>query len=437
MTQTQLNRFSVISSVIQGKTLIKEAALSLGLSERQVKRLKKGVIKEGPAFLFHKNSGRKPKHALTSELKEKIVKLKKSAIYENANFLHFKELLAEHEGIVLSYSCLHALLTEAGIKSPKKRRKVKPHHRRKRKPQEGLLIQMDASPFEWFSSAEKFALHGAIDDATGKIVGLYLAKHECLQGYFEVTRQILTNFGIPASIYADKHSIFISPNASKLTLEDQLNGKVVNDTQFGRALKELGINLIPAHSAPAKGRIERLWETLQSRLPVEFNIAGVSTVDQANAFLSQYLPKFNEMFFVEAQNPNTAYRPLTDDLDLSHILCVKHQRSVDNGGVFSFRNKLFKLVDGDIVPPRAKVDVLVSPSFGIKVSYKDFVFDTLPFVKPKRGSQSKSELPQADKKAPYVPPDSHYYKYGHSLVKKVSFEDSDSDILKMLEEIFL
>lgn len=434
MTQKQLNRYKAISMTIEGKITIREAAESLGLSERQIKRLKKGVMEQGPAFLIHKNTGRKPQHAFTDEIKNKIIALKQSDTYKHANFKHFMELLAEHEGISISYSCLHTILTNAGIKSPKKRRRFKPHRRRKRKPQEGLLIQMDATPFEWFGTNEKFTLHGAIDDATGKILGLYLAKNECLQGYFEVTWQILTKYGIPVSIYADRHSIFLSPNASKLTLEDQLAGKVINDTQFGRAMNELGITLIPARSPQAKGRVERLWETLQSRLPVEFKIAGITTVDKANEFLLQYIDKFNSLFAVEAQDSESAYRPISDDVDIAHVLCVKHQRTVDNGGVFSFYGNHFKVVCDDAIPPRAKIDVLVSPVFGVKAQYKDTVYETLPYVKSKRDKKIKSK--PAEKKT-YRPPDSHYYKYGHTLVKKVSFEDSDRDILKMLEEIFL
>nr|WP_242979096.1 hypothetical protein [Carboxydocella thermautotrophica] len=176
------------------------------------------------------------------------------------------------------------------------------------------------------------------------MVGLYLAKNECLQGYFEVIWQIVNKHGIPASIYADRHSIFLSQNASKLTIEDQLQGKVVNDTQFGRAMKELGITLIPARSPQAKGRVERLWETLQSRLPVEFKIAGITTIDEANEFLSQYIEKFNSQFAVKALEPETAYRALDQNIDIGHILCVKQKRTIDNGGVFSFYNRHFKVI---------------------------------------------------------------------------------------------
>lgn len=147
MSQKQLNRYTVISQLIEGNLTTREAAESLGLSERQIKRLKKGVMKEGPAFLIHKNTGRKPVHTIPDELVEKIIELRNSEKYKNSNFLHFQELLREHENIKISYKPLYNILTNAGFKSPKKRRKTKAHHRRKRKAQEGLLVQMDATPF--------------------------------------------------------------------------------------------------------------------------------------------------------------------------------------------------------------------------------------------------------------------------------------------------
>ena len=146
MSQKQLNRFIVISRVIENQITISEAAEKLGLSERQIKRIKKGVIKEGASFLTHKNTGRQPIHAISDDLKTQIVSLKNSDVYKEANFLHFQEILEEHEGIKVSYTPLYKILTSAGINSPKKRRKSKNHHRRKRKSQEGLLIQIDATP---------------------------------------------------------------------------------------------------------------------------------------------------------------------------------------------------------------------------------------------------------------------------------------------------
>jgi hypothetical protein len=295
---------------------------------------------------------------------------------------------------------------------------------------------MDATPFEWFGGTDKFSLHGAIDDATGKVVGLYLTKNECLHGYWELTRQLIRRHGIPVSIYADRHAIFLSQNAGKLSLEDQLRGKVVNDTQFGRAMTELGITLIAARSPQAKGRVERLWDTLQSRLPIEFALANITTIDQANDFLRSYSESFNLQFAVEPAQPGCAFRLLPSDVDLDSILCIKLQRVLDAGAVFSFYNRHFLLTPGPHSPPlpsKARISVLVSPHFGIRAQYNNAVFDVLPYIKP-----SKSFPPgKVRKKSSWSPPDSHYFKYGHSLVKKLTFEDADRDILHMLEDIFL
>ena len=147
MSQKQLHRFSVISMALEAKVTVSEAAKCLMLSERQIKRLKKGGREQDPAFLIHKNTNHKPKHAIPDKLKKKIVALKQSDNYIGANFTHFMELIAKHNKIKTSYSSLYRTLTEAGIKSPKKRRKPKAHNRRKRKPREGLLIQTDATLF--------------------------------------------------------------------------------------------------------------------------------------------------------------------------------------------------------------------------------------------------------------------------------------------------
>jgi transposase len=438
MSQKQLNRFTVITKVIDGGLSLAEAAASLQISPRQVIRLKKGVLAEGAACLIHKSTHRKPSHALQEDILQRIIALKQTENYKDANFLHFQELLEDRENIKISYSALHRTLCMAGIKSPKKRRRFKPHRRRKRRSQAGSLIQMDATPFEWFGGSQKFSLHGAIDDATGQIVGLYLTQNECLHGYWEVTRQMLLRHGVPISIYADRHAIFLSQNAGKLSIEDQLAGKVVNDTQFGRAMTQLGVTLIPARSPQAKGRVERLWQTLQSRLPVEFLIAGISTIDDANAFLASYIDVFNNRFSVTPDNSEPAFRPLPSHIDIDSVLCLQMTRVVDAGFVFSFYNRHFVLTapaKSILPPPKAKITVLVSPRFGVKAQYQGAVFDTLPFIKPPKKSTTTPASSSAA--APWKPPDSHYFKYGHSLMPKLSFEDSNLDILLMLNEIFL
>jgi len=435
MTQKQINRFSIIQKTLEGSMSVKEAAESLGLSTRQIIRLRNGVKNNGAAALIHKNQGRKPAHAINDEQKNQIIKLKKEK-YQGANFTHFCELLKEHENITISYTALSTILKQAGIVSPKTRRRYKPHRRRKRKPQAGLLIQMDATPFSWFHDGKRYALHGAIDDATGNIVGLYMTKNECLQGYFETTRQIIENFGVPISIYADRHAIFLSTKAGKITVEEQLQGKVCNDTQFGRAMKELGITLIAARSPQAKGRVERLWDTLQSRLPVEFSIRGICSIDDANEFLKEYIPKFNSMFSVDPIDTESAYSPLKEGIELDNILCVKEKRMVDKGGVFSFYGKHFKITPQENQPTfstKKQINVFVSSITGVRAEYNGIIYSTVPFIK----SSKASKAAQPKERKTYRPPDNHYFKYGQNLFKKLTYEDSDQEILEMLSHIFL
>lgn len=378
MTQKEVSRLRVINQTIDEVLTIREAAELLNLSERQVLRLKKGVTEEGPAFIIHKNRGRKPKHATTDDIKNSIIELKQTK-YKEANFNHFHELIEGHESIVISYPTVHRILTEAGIKSPKKHRKRKVHYRRKRKPQKGMLVQIDASPHKWIIGSNPFDLHGAIDDATGEILALYFTPNECMEGYFEIVRQIVSNHGIPTSLYCDRHSVFVPRNYDQLSIEDQLEGKTVNLTQFGRAMDELGINVIKAYSPQAKGRIERLWGTLQSRLPVEFKIHGITTIEQANSFLSEFMAQYNKKFGVSPEDSTPAFRILDSSINLDYILCIKEERMIIENAAFSYGGKYYQLMKNDkksSALPKAKLTVLTSSKIGVKAMYSDVIYDT-------------------------------------------------------------
>jgi transposase len=438
LSQKKLSHSHVLERLVSDSSFTNaEAAEVMGLSKRQVIRLKGEYRKQGIDALVHKNIGRAPSHAFKEELRREIIDLKNLKVFEKANFCHFRDILGrEKYNIHISYAALHSILTSAGIKSPKTRRPAKKHRRRKRKAREGIMLQMDASPFDWMNDGQMYSIHGAIDDATGKITALYMCKNECLQGYFEVIRSTINGNGIPISLYADRHAIFISPKDGKLTIEEQLNGVMVNDTQFGRAVKQLGITLIKARSPQAKGRIERLWETLQSRLPIEFAMEGTTTIDAANAFLAKYIIDYNTQFAEEAEESDNAYRELSPAINLDNILCNIEKRTFDNGGVFSFYNRTFKIIADKadrVLPHKGNISVLVSPIFGVRASFAGIVYEVIPFLKPEK-VEKKTPVKSKTK---YIPDDSHYYKYGHTLIKKVTFEDADIAILKMLEKVFL
>jgi transposase len=434
MNVKQLRRYEVITRTIGGDLTVKEASGALGLSERQIKRLKHEVKEGGAAALIHKNSLKIPAHALCEETKKRIVQIRRQPEYEGCNIRHFRELLAEHHQIYISYTALRTLLIEAGLPSPKTRRRFKPHRRRKRKPQAGLLLQVDATPYAWFKGDRKsYALHGAIDDATGQITGLYITKNECLHGYFEMLRRTVENYGLPVSIYADRHTIFQSPNMEKAKFDSKIKA---NDTQFGRCLKELGVQLIPARSPQAKGRIERLWATLQSRLKIEFAIRDIKSIDEANAFLGQYSYAYNSEFAVEPEQTDSLFAPIPEGLSLQYVLCNKETRDIDSGGVFSFGGRSFKVVEtigSGIISKGSRISVLADPTFGIKAQWRNIVFDVLPFIPPKRAKKEKSKQPRIYKPAP----DHHYHKYGQAFAPKLDYTESDQEIIAMLENMFL
>ena len=435
MTKKQLNRYEVINNANAGIITVSEASEALGLSERQIKRLKKNVREGGAAAIIHKNTLRTPSHAIPEDTVNKILEIKRSENYANCNFKHFQELLSEFHEIEISYSSLYEMLKAGKIESPRTKRRFKPHRSRKRKPQAGLLTQTDASHHRWFKDDKKlYAMHGVIDDATGQVIGLYMTKNECLLGYFEMFRRTITNYGIPVSVYADMHTIFQSPNKRNAEIDPKIN---VNDTQIGRALKELGVQLIAARSPQAKGRIERLWGTLQDRLPIEFAIRGISTIDAANEFLKTYIFAFNSEFAVEPEKADSMFRKVPDGLNINYVLCSKEKRSIDAGGVFSYNNKSFKVVEtvsSGIIPRNSKINVLTSPCFGVKAEYRNIVFEVLRFVPPKRKNPVRERKPPSAK----PPADSHCYKYGQQLyIPGLPGEECDKEIITMLENIFL
>jgi transposase len=436
LSRKELARLDVISKANAGFITVREAAEALGLSERQVKRLKKEAKGKGAEGIVHGNRGRKPPNRVPEETRSRILELRGKPEYRDSNFEHFREMLSELQGIEVSYSFLYGLLASNGIKTPKTRRRFKPHRRRKRRPQAGLLVQVDATPFSWFRPSgdrKMYALHGAIDDATGQIVSLYMTKNESLQGYFEMFKRMARAYGIPVGVYADRHSIFQSPNTAKAEIDKNVK---VNDTQLGRCLKKLGVTLIPARSPQAKGRIERLWETLQGRLPTEFAARGITTIDKANPFLENYAYAYNSRFAVEPKDPESVFRNV-DGVDLDHAFCVREERVVDAGGVFTYLGKSFKIVgeNSGIVPPHARIGVLVSPVFGIEAEYKGTTFSILDYVPPKRRPKTIGNTAETDK--PKAKPGQKYKEYAQTLLPHLSFAESREEILDMLYDIFL
>lgn len=365
-TMTEVKKMIVIQSVIDNKRTGKEASEALNISERQVWRLVKKAKEGGIDKIKHGNYNRVPKNKIPDDIINKVIELKKSYKYELANFKHFTELLKEKENINLSYSTVYNILKKNGFDSKNSHKDRKTHRRRKRKEYEGDLVQADGTPYDWFEDGKMRSIHGFIDDATGKILGLYMMDNECLLGYLESLRYMLKNYGIPKVIYPDKYSVFFPSKKQKLTVEEELEGKAEPTTQFMDIITTLGIIMYPASTSQAKGRIERLWRTLQDRLITEFRINNIKTINQANEFFKTFIPKYNKKFAVPASSDTLHFSKVPDYINLDLLLCAKLTRVIDNAGSFTIQGKRFQIIDNKILP-NVKVNIYMSKTKGIIV----------------------------------------------------------------------
>lgn len=394
MNKQEEFKANIIKSCVEGKMTVKAAALRLKLSERHVKSLKKKYREEGACSILHGNCGRQPKHTISVETRQEILEIRALPEFSTVNTLHFLEILEDKYNIKVSYYFLYNFFKENGIKSSKQHRKAKKHNRRKRKDYFGELLQADATSHQFFENdSEYYALHGFIDDATGTVTGLYMCENECMEGYFEVTRQTLKNFGVPVSIYADGSSIFFSTNKDKLSIEEQLAGIEEKQTQYGGIMSELGITLIHAHSSQAKGRIERLWDTLQNRLVTEFKMNKINNIDEANKFLAGYIKRFNKKFSVPPSNERSDFMPLPKHIILDRLLTVKYTRTLDNGGCFSLNNVIF-MVNNCKLNPKTKVTVLISKKIGVTVQYDEMTYSVTPIIDKDKKQVNSTESVQ-------------------------------------------
>ena len=347
MSKETLQKQALLQGAVEGRYTVKEVAQRLKVGKRRVKQMKKAFKERGPESCIHGNSRRHPANYTDDVIREQIVALKTSPNYRETNFTHYRELLAEREGIQISYSALCGILKSAGIESKRKHRtEGRRFRRRNRKRAIGEMLQVDASSYDWFGNGKRCALHGFIDDATGAITGLYFCQNECLMGYLEALRQTLTEYGVPAEIYADKAGIFFvnTKKQEHWTIEESLAGKTLDKTQFGLIAEErLGITMTSAHTPQAKGRIERLWGTLQDRLPVWLKLEGITSMDQANDELRRFVAVFNARFTVEPQAAESMFVPVDSSHNLDKLLAVCHERTTDNCGCFSFQNCIFQI----------------------------------------------------------------------------------------------
>ena len=345
------------------------AALILGCTVRHINRMLRGYQEHGKEFFVHGNRGRKPKITIPEQTRATIVDLYRNKYYD-ANFTHFTELLATFEGITVSTSCVSSILESEYILSPKatkkKKKRIKKqleaakkvaktrkeadaiqtniiavedaHSRRPRCAYFGEQQQMDASSYIWFGN-KKATLHVAIDDATGMITGAWFDKEETLDGYYHVLWQILTNYGIPYKFFTDRRTVFTYKMKKSPSVDEDTY------TQFAYACKQLGIEIESSSIPQAKGRVERLNQTLQSRLPIELRLAGITTIDAANEFLNSYIKKFNAKFALPPHHIKSVFEAQPSEEKINLTLAVLVERTVDSGHCIQHAKHYYRMLD--------------------------------------------------------------------------------------------
>jgi transposase len=326
MSQRERDRLRVLQEV-EGRHLRQvEAAARLKLSVRQVRRLQRRWRAEGDGGLVHRGRGRVSKRKLPEALRSQVLEEVRRR-YADFGPTLAGEKLAE-QGLKLSREALRQLMMEAGFWKPRRQRLKSVHVWRERRAAFGELVMMDSSPFRWLEErGPALQLIALIDDATSRVWGRF-AEADTTLNNLQTLGGWLQHYGRPVALYTDKNSLFTT--SRPVQWQDQLQGQVTERTQFGRALKELGIEWIPAHSPQAKGRVENLFGTLQDRLVKEMRLAGVNTLDEANRFLEEvFLPQCWEQRFLRvARQAQDAHRPLGREHRLAEILSVREPRSL-------------------------------------------------------------------------------------------------------------
>jgi hypothetical protein len=336
----ELRHLHVIRKLLDKEISGKEASGWLCLSLRQIWRIAKRVRLEGDKGVIHRSRGRPSNRRISYEVREEVLRLYRSKYGDFGPTLASEKLQERHQ-IKVSEEALRLWLIESG--DWKKRRKGRSHRRwRERKHHFGEMVQMDGSHHDWFEGrGPGCVLMGYIDDATGKVFGRFY-DYEGTIPAMDSFRGYVKKYGLPLTVYLDRHTTYKSP--AQASIEDELEGQRPL-SEFERALKELGVEVIHATSAPAKGRVERLFGTLQDRLVKEMRLRGIRTIQEGNAFLTQYLPEYNRRFSVDPQKEGDLHRPVPVGMSLDSILCIKTERALRNDFTVAYNRKLYQVED--------------------------------------------------------------------------------------------
>jgi transposase len=335
MSAKELSRVEVMQKLSEKRMSQKEAGTLLRLSTRQIKRLLKAYRKKGAVGLVSKHRGRKGNNRLAENVKKQALNLLKTN-YRGFGPTLAHEKLVEKDTLKLSDESVRQLMIAEGLWKPRKVKKVVTHQLRERRACFGELVQIDGSPYDWFEGrAESCVLLVFIDDATGKLVQLRFVDSESFFSYAGAAEEYFRRCGKPVAFYSDKHGIF------RVNLPSAGSGDAL--TQFGRAMQELDIQIICANTPQAKGRVERVNQTLQDRLVKEMRLRSISSLADGNAYLAEFIEDFNRRFAIEPRSSVNAHRPLTAKDDLARILTWQESRTLSKNLTLQFEKVVYQI----------------------------------------------------------------------------------------------
>ena len=437
------NKYEVIKELVDHNGNKNRAAITLGISKRQVNRLINIYKERGKEGFVHGNRNKIPVKALNKSLSEDIILLYNNK-YQGWNFNHFKDFLEKKENIKVSYDYVYTTLTNNGILSPKTRKKTKrkyakqkllkekkinlnmtseqidtivnheialeDSHPRGEKPKYfGEVIEMDGSIHRWFGD-KRTCLHLAIDKATSNVVGAWFDYQETLNGYYHIFHQMLTKYGVPYKFLTDNRTVFnymlLKPN-KRVSEKDVL-------TQFGYACKQLGICLETTSVSQAKGLIERTNGTFQGRLVNELKLNGITTIDTANKYLIEvFVPEFNNKFAIDYKDFNSVFIDSPSDEVINYTLAVLTPRKIDNGNSIKYQNKYYQpYLNGQLKCFSPKTECLVIRAFNneLLVTIDEQVLELKELSRNERFSKEFDEAIETKERKKYIPPMTHPWK---------------------------
>lgn len=400
MSAKERKRLAVMSKAHEGEITIKEASAALGLSYRQGRRVYRRYVDEGDEGLIHRGRGKPSNRGIPVENKDAILAAYRKT-YSDFGPTLASEKLYEREGFCVNHETLRRWLIDAGLWQ---RCRKRPHHRKRRERMAhfGELVQMDGSHHRWFAgSEEESCLMDMVDDATGTTLPL-MSEEETTKSAMEVLWAWVLKYGIPQALYVDHKNVYVT--GREPTLEEQLSGDIPL-TQFGRVCKKLGIEIIPAGSPQAKGRVERKHGVYQDRLVKELRLAGIRDIASANEFLPAYADTLNKRFAIEPLNSSDFHVPVSGDVNLASVFCMEETRTVANDWVVSYQNRLFQILPQRELPPAgSKVIVSEHLDGSIHLTYKRIELDCEEIAsRPARRRDMPSAVRHETKRIP--PPD--------------------------------